>query len=533
MNPIRLYRDFTLLTLMVGGFLFVASQRLGTVPVPEGDEAYMSQVSYEMQYRGKIAVPMMRYLGGNIENAWHSRTPVYFLLLRGFTLLFGFGLSQGRAFNLITAALTLTMVYLLGRRMFDWRAGLAAIAMLAGDQVFLERSRLLRNDYAGASFALLAFYLYEVAEERHSAKYYAASGLAAGAGVMCHTNILYMVGAICLLVVLRKGWRAFSSNRMYVFAGSALLVTAYEIIYAIVDHKNFVLQNRGDEVHFRVFEGSGLWRNLLEERLRYAKWYEGVLMFPGLPQTTLRIFQLLTIAALIYLAVVLIRRIRRGQVLSDPAMRILVVTAAAMLFHALIVSQKRVFYLAHIVPWFALSVGVLLRDTLDRIQRLRGASWPRARLAGNAAMFVFLLGALGYTIQLATQSRRYLAEVRNPDLASFDEFTSVIRGIVPDGLCPVAVKNPSVWLAFPEKDDCFASIENRMRGAVDISGKDYALVTRLNARPEVDYHLLGEMQDTPYGNLMIYYTGSERRYIELAPKRYRFFGESRGHVRLD
>jgi 4-amino-4-deoxy-L-arabinose transferase-like glycosyltransferase len=547
MKGMRSNLDFALVALVIGGFVLLASQRLGAVPVPEGDEAYMSQVTYEMLYRNKVAVPMMRYLGGNIENAWHSRTPVYFLLMRGFHKLFGFGLAQGRAFNLMTAALTLVMVYLLGRRLFDWRAGLISVVLLIGDPVVFERSRLLRNDFAAAAFALLAFYLYEIARQRKSGKYYVASGLAAGAGVMCHINILYMVAAICLLILLREGWRAFSSTNLYVFLGSALVVIAYEVIYAIVDYKNFLLQNRGDDVHFRVFARGGLWQNLVEERLRYLKWYDGGLMFPGLPQTTLRIFQILTIAAIIYLAIAFARGIKRRNVLSDPRARLLAVTVVAVLFHALIVSHKRVFYMVHILPWFALAAGVMLRDGLDRMSRLRTAPWPGVRLAYSAAVVVVILAVLGYTLQFAAQSRRYLAEVRNPNLASFEEFTTALRDIVPEGLCPVAVKNPSVWLAFPEKDSCFASIENRTReeGYADIDGKDYALVTRLNALPEKRklpdsnedqaeaYHLLGEMRDTPYGNLMIYYTGTDPRYLALAPKRYQFHGDLRGHVSVD
>jgi hypothetical protein len=75
----------------------------------------------------------------------------------------------------------------------------------------------------------------------------------------------------------------------------------------------------------------------------------------------------------------------------------------------------------------------------------------------------------------------------------------------------VAVKNPSVWLAFPEMDRCFATIEGRMKEDLDIDAKDYALVTRPNFSLERapkredssaearlgDYHLLGEMRETP------------------------------------
>jgi 4-amino-4-deoxy-L-arabinose transferase-like glycosyltransferase len=538
MKGLRLNLDLLIVGIVITGFVAVAGQRLGTVPVPEGDEAYMSQVTFEMLYRNKVAVPMMRYLGGNIENAWHSRTPVYFLLMRGFHKLFGFGLLQGRAFNLLTAALTLIMVYLVGRRLFDWRAGLISILLLVGDPVFFERSRLLRNDFAAAAFALLAFYLYDLARQRKGTTYYIASGLAAGAGVMCHINVLYIVGGIGLLILLTEGWRVLSSTKLYVFAASALAVAAYEIIYAIVDYQNLMLQNRGDEVHFRVLEVGGLWQNLLEERLRYVKWYTGGLMFPALPQTTLRIFQLLAVAAIIYIAVASVRMFKRGNPMADPRARVMMIIVVTVVFHALIVSHKRVFYLAHIVPWFALACGAMLRDILDRISSMRSSQRPRGRLAYQAAVSVAALAFVIHTSLLVIQGRRYLAEVRNPNLASFAEFTAAIRGIVPEGLCPVAVKNPSIWLAFPEKDSCFASIENRVReeAFADISGKDYALVIRPNALPEsssetpFNYHLLGEMWNTPYGNLLIYYTGEDPRYLAIKPKRFDFFGERAGYT---
>lgn len=541
MKGLKSNLDFALVAVVIGGFVVVAAQRLGVVPVPEGDEAFTLQVPYEMLQRGKLALPMLRYLGGNIENVWHSFTPVYFLLLSGFFKLFGFGVAQGRAFNLMTAALTLLMVYLIGRKLFDWRAGLVAVVMLIGDQAFLERSRLLRSDYAAATFALLAYFLYETAERRKSTRLLAVSGLAAGAGVMCHTNVIYMVAAICLLILLREGWRAFRSKNLYVFGGSAFVVMAYEIVYDIIDYKNFQLQNRGDELHFRVLGYSGFWQNLLEEKLRYARWYTGGVMFPGLPQITLRVFQTLTVLAIIYLVIECARRINRAGIMSDPKVRVFIVTLIVVLFHALIVSHKRIYYLAHLAPWFALCVGILARDGLDWISRLRREAMPHAKLAHGVAIALVALAVTGYSVQLASQYREYSTKVRNPDLASFEEFTTVIRSIIPEGLCPVAVKNPSVWLAFPEMDRCFATIEGRMKEDLDIDGKDYALVTRPNFSLERapkredslarlgDYHLLGEMRETPYGSLLIYYTGKDPRYLGLAPKRYQFFGEWRGH----
>lgn len=526
---------FAIFLLVVSGFLFVACQRLGTVPVYETDESFTLQVPYEMLHHRKLALPMYRYLGGNIENAWHSYTPVYFVLLGGFLKVFGFGVVQGRAFNLITAVLTLLMVYLIGRKLFDWRVGLIATLMLVSDLTFLERSRLLRNDYAAAMFALLAFYLYQRAEERGSWRLILGSGVAAGAGVMCHTNVLYMLGVIGILMVFKKGWRAFSSRELYIFTTGALAVMAYEIIYDLIDLKNFLLQNRQDSLHFGVLESGGLWQNVLRERLRYVEWYSGGGIFPAVPRTLLHLFQVLTVIAVIYLLVRAVRGVRR-RINDDPRKAVLVATAVTVLFIALLGGNKEIYYISHLAPWFAICVGVLVTDGLAMISRFRASSfaWARpARIAVSGAVLI-VIAMFGY--QLVKQNVTYVREARNPNLVSFQEIANVLAATVPEGLCPVAIKAPVIWLAFPEMDRCFADIEARMAGAVDIDGKDYALVSRprnlRNLAEDVDqkYHLIGELFDTAYGTLAVYYTGSDPRYLSLAARRYYFFNELNGHV---
>lgn len=528
--------DFLLVTVVISSFAYIAAQRLGTVPVPEGDEAYMSQVSYEMQYRNKVAVPMMRYLGGNIENAWHSRTPVYFLLLRGFTRVFGYGLTQGRAFNLITALATLLLVYLIGRTLFDWRAGLIAVVLLISDLTFLERSRLLRNDYCGAAMSMLAFLLFAMAQRRKRGWLYVASGLAAGAGVMCHTNGLYMLIAVLLLMLIDNGWRLIKLKWFYQFSVSALAVIGYEAIYAVVDYRNFRLQNRGDKLHFQVFEGWGWWDNVLRERVRYLKWIAGDSMFPSVPRTLLHLFQLLTVAAVVYLIINLVRRVRKGDALDDPRTTILLVTVVVTAFIAVVGGNKDIYYIAHLAPWFAVCAGVMLRDVLAQAGRLRTLQLSWARPAWSAALLIAALGTLAYGYALGKQSSEYLREVRNPDLISFDEVRTALRSVVPDALCPIAAKLPVMWLAFPEKDYCFASIEPRMLDAVDFDGKDYALITRRKNADfwakdlDEQYHLLGELADTPYGNLQVYYTGVDPHVRAIEPQRFYFLHDWRGHV---
>lgn len=535
-NTLRRNLDWPIFALIIGVFVFLAVQRLGTVPVPDkGNEAFMLQVPYEILHRGKIAVPLWRYLGGNIENAWHSYRPVYFLLLSGFYKVFGLGLAQGRAFNLITSVITLLMVYLIGRRMFDWRAGLAAVLLLISDVLFFERSRMLRDDFAAGMFALGAFYLYEMAEERKRGLLYFVAGLAAGAGLMCHLNTLYMVGAICLLMLLRSGLKVFSSKKLYCFGLGVFAVTAYEIVYDIIDYKNFRLQNRGDNSHFGFLNGSGWWRNVLDEPDRYVEWYANSGLFSSTPRTLTHVFQFLSVVAFIYLIVRLARSVKTRSLTSEPRVRLLVVTTFAIVFFA-VMTRKVDYYLVDLSVWFALCVGVLSSDALNEVMRLRRQESPLAKFAFGVGMTCVALSVLAYGYLFARQQRSYLREVRNPEVASFEEFKTTLRSLVPDGVCPVAVTAPVIAIAFPEADMCFASIEPRMLDLVDIEGKDYALLTR-HKNPEHweneisrTRYLLGELRDTPYGNFTVYYTGVDPKYLAIQPRSFQMFGRWRGHV---
>lgn len=526
--------------LIIGSFLFVAAQRLGTVPVPDsGDESMILQVPYEILNRGLFAWPMYGCLGGNIENVWHSFRPVYYWLMTGFFKIFGWGLAQGRAFNLIAAAATLTVLFLIGCRLFDWRVAVVSVVMLVSDNTFVERSRMVRNEYLAAMFALLAFYTFETAERRKQGWLYAASGVAAGAGVMTHTNVVYIIGAILVLMLLLHGWRAATSHAPYQFAGGALVVMAYEIIYDIIDYKNVMLQYHGDRAHFARLSSSGLWHNLLDEPSRYRDWFAGDLLFSGVPRTLQHLFQALTVAAVLYLVVVFVQQLRRGIVGSDPRTRVLVVTLWAMVFLAIMTGRRRKYaiYMAYLSPWFALCVGVLLRDAAEFIKRWQSKHAPAARWR-RVAIAVAAIAAFAYAGLLVRQEFRLVREITNPNLATFDEFAAALRSIIPEGLCPASIERPVIWLAFPESDRCYLSIERRMADNIDIDGKDYALIIAARKNPvyikdlDENYRLLGTMDNTSYGDVRVYYTGAVARYRELAPRRYQFFGKWRGYVNI-
>ena len=530
--------DFGLLGALVAGFFFVAAQRIGSVPVPDnGDESMLLQIPYEILYRGKFAWPMCRYLGGNIENAWHSFRPALFIITAGFFKVFGWGLTQGRVFNLITAGLTLVMVYVIGRRFFDWRTGLTGVLMLISDQVFFERSRMFRYEHPAAMVALLAFYFYEIAEERRSKWLYVASGLAAGIAVMVHTNLLYLPVAIIAVMLIRHGARAFRVASLYQFGGAALLVMAYEIVWGIADRSNVRLQYHDDPAHFSATSASALWQNLQREIGRYESWYHGgELVYGGRP-LLLRVFMVLTLFSIGYLIYVCIKEIRNRTAGDDTRVHVLVVTLIAMTFLALATGRRRKYaiYLTNLTPWFALCVGIFVRDGLEFLKNLNSRNWGRYAAARKAVISALVIGVACYGVLFLRQSYKYYKVLNSPDHASFEEFTAVLRGMVPEGVCPISIVRPVIWLAFPEADRCYATVERRMGDPLDIAGKEYALIIpgenheRIRD-PNAFYHFLGEMDDTPYGDIRVYYTGSNPALKRLEPRRFQFFGNGRGYV---
>lgn len=534
MKLLRRYLDFVAVGCVAGGFALVASQRLGSVPVPDsGDEAMILQVPYELIHRGEFAWPMYQLLGGNIEHVWHSLRPVYYFLLTGFFEVFGWGLLQGRAFNLTAAMLLLVVLYLIGRRLFDWRVAMIAVIGLVCDQTFLERSRMIRNETIATALALLAFYLYEVAEEKQKGVLFVAAGIAAGAGVMCHTTILYVPVVVLVLMLLRRRSQVFSDSRLYLFLAGILAVMAYEVVYDVVDYKNLQLQYRSDRAHFPI---ASLWENLTSEPLRYQRWWAGAETYPiaNLSEGLLHVVQLIVVGAVAYAVIFGSMRARRGNAGSDPRIRIWTATLVTVIFFAVATGPKRkaMTYMVYIAPWLMLCIGIMARELFDSVTRLKanGSNW-RYRIAMGLALILLSV----FAVAAGRTTYRYLKLVNSPDIASFEDFRAALREIVPDGTCPASVLFPVVWLAFPESDRCYITIEGRMVDDLELDGKDYTLLvpTMRNpwiGDPDAQYHFLGSVKGTPYGDFRAYYTGSDPQRRTIQPRSYQFFGNRRGYV---
>jgi hypothetical protein len=157
------------------------------------------------------------------------------------------------------------------------------------------------------------------------------------------------------------------------------------------------------------------------------------------------------------------------------------------------------------------------------------------RLGLSLSVFVAIV-AVSAGLLFIRQNYRYYRELRRPDHASFAELATALRAVIPAGVCPVSIERPVIWLAFPECDRCYASLEGRMGDPVDIVGNEFALIAAPGRQSDwvkalsSNIHFLGELDDTPYGNLLIYYTGNNPAYSGATPKRFRFSGNKAGNT---
>src|SRR6185436_4545867 len=133
-------------------------------------------------------------------------------------------------------------------------------------------------------------------------------------------------------------------------------------------------------------------------------------------RTLTHLFEYLAVIAIAYLIVRMIIRVRRGNLVAEPRNRVLIVTLVVMSFFAIITSQKAVYYMTHLTPWFAIVVGVMMSDGLDLMGRLRRMEWRGSRLP-KLAYFASLFCALIFTAMFGYQAtklyKRYITNIRN------------------------------------------------------------------------------------------------------------------------
>jgi YYY domain-containing protein len=145
----------------------------------------------------------------------------------------------GRSWSALFQLLSIVIVFLIGRRVHDWRVGLLAALLLALSALPIQIAHFFTVDSATAFFTLLALYWAVRAAQNGGIGSFSALGLSIGAAMACRVTMATL-GLAGLLAVALRIWcaraeanqqyaeddRQFSASPLQAFSGFGLLTLA-------------------------------------------------------------------------------------------------------------------------------------------------------------------------------------------------------------------------------------------------------------------------------------------------------------------
>jgi len=230
-------KGYVFAVIVIGIALFFLN--LGARDLWEPDESRYAVVAREMVETGNWILP---HLNGQI---YAEKPPLFFWLVN----LSTFFLGQNNEFNnrvpsALAGFITFLVVFFLGKRLFNVRAGLISSLALATCFLFPQLSRWMMLDSLFTLFFLLSlfcFYLgYEA--EGNCRKYYLLAGFFMGLGVLTKGPIAYLPIIIMLLFAfLQKRIKKFW-NRNLLWGGllSVILVLIWWLPAAWIGGKDYI-----------------------------------------------------------------------------------------------------------------------------------------------------------------------------------------------------------------------------------------------------------------------------------------------------
>lgn len=216
------------LTLIAGLLRFVA---LGRVPnIISGDEGVL----------GTLAVQALNGELNNMMSTVYGNSSVFLFIMAGLMKLFGINTTTLRFLSAFSGMLTVPVVYLLARRLFNARVALVAASIITVSHFHLHFSRVIvATSIQDALFATLTFYLFLTGLEQRSSTRLALSGLIIGFELYIYMGarlviVLLPIYVIALWITNRHLVKDNLGNLM-IFTGALLVISAPMILWAI-DH---------------------------------------------------------------------------------------------------------------------------------------------------------------------------------------------------------------------------------------------------------------------------------------------------------
>jgi hypothetical protein len=190
---------------------------------------------------GEVGKMALQILNGQVTNffevGWASQPVWSFVPAAIFVKLLGNTAFAVRLFSALEGALTVSLLYVLGREMFDSTIGLLAAVVLLGLPVHVHFSRLGVNNVGDAFFSVLTIWLTFRAVRRGTPLAYLLAGLAVGAALYVYLGsrlaIALVAGSLVYLELRQPNYVRRHARPLLVFLGAVLVVALPLAVYFI------------------------------------------------------------------------------------------------------------------------------------------------------------------------------------------------------------------------------------------------------------------------------------------------------------
>ena len=187
-------------------YFLTLTYKLGEVPPYHADENFYVESSLRMVESGDYITPVYH------EKKRFAKPILYYWMVVSSFKIFGVSLASARIPSAIFGTLSIGLIFLLGRKLFDSRVGLLSLFLLPTTYLHFQISRWSTTDMAMSFFILLSFYLFVLLYKTNFQKitYTYLFYISMGLGFMVKGPPAILIPGLTILVFLtatkRKNW---------------------------------------------------------------------------------------------------------------------------------------------------------------------------------------------------------------------------------------------------------------------------------------------------------------------------------------
>ena len=396
-------RNNLLISLCILAIYLALTIGTALTEIPITDEGYFANPAFNLMTKGSFATTMLETIGTpfeGIDRHTYWIMPLEPLALSIWYRVFGFGVFSTRSLSIVWGLVALVSWFIIVRSLFKRTSlGLLVVALLSCDYIFIVCASSGRMDMMSASLGFAGFASYLWLRERSLTwAILASQSLIVMSGLTHPMGLLPFFGLLFLSL--------YFDRRRIGFKHVAIALTPYVIggiawgAYILQDPASFHSQFFGNAMMGSdEYTGSrfvGLFSPLTGLKLEFTQRY---LANFGLGRrdtsaTRIKLLFLVLYAAGI-LGSLLVREIRR----TANYKLLLGMTLIYFVLLSFLDSQKKFYYLVHIVPFYLALCALFIRWC-----------WARPNLFGKAAVLglgtVALVEIAGLTYRISRDNYR-------------------------------------------------------------------------------------------------------------------------------